>query len=133
LFLAFRGRTRGLANIMLAGAVTGSIGLALFAMQTSLIVGLVAICVASLLLLTCHVGAYSLIQNATDQAMRGRVISCSVSITIGGPALGALLIGWLAEWVGLQWAVGISAIGALVIVLALLPAIRRTRAEMEAE
>ncbi|NBP74258.1 MAG: MFS transporter, partial [Alphaproteobacteria bacterium] len=76
LFLAFRGRTRGLANIMLAGAVTGSIGLALFAMQTSLIVGLVAICVASLLLLTCHVGAYSLIQNATDQAMRGRVISC---------------------------------------------------------
>ena len=118
---------------MLAGAVTGSIGLAMFAMQTSLIVGLVAIFVASLLWLTCHVRAYSLIQNATDQAMRGRVISCSVPITIGGPALGALLIGWLAEWVWLQWALAISAIGALVIVLALLPAIRRTRAEMEAE
>lgn len=133
LFLAFRGRMRGLVDIMLVGAVTGSAGLALFAAQTNLTLGIIAISIASLLLLTCHVGAYSLIQNATDQAMRGRVISCSVSITIGGPALGALLIGWLAELAGLQWAVGISAITALAIVLALLPAIRRSRAEMEAE
>ena len=124
---------RGLVDIMLVGAVTGSAGLALFAAQTNLTLGIIAISIASLLLLTCHVGAYSLIQNATDQAMRGRVISCSVSITIGGPALGALLIGWLAELAGLQWAVGISAITALAIVLALLPAIRRSRAEMEAE
>lgn len=133
LFLAFRGRTQGLVTIMLIGAVTGSVGLALFAAQTNLTLGIVTICIASMLLLTCHVGAYSLIQNATDQAMRGRVISCSVSITIGGPALGALMIGWLAELAGLQWAVAISAITALAIVLALLPAIRRTRAEMEAE
>lgn len=133
LFLAFRGRTRGLVNIMLVGAVTGSAGLGLFAMQTDLTLGIVTICIASLLLLTCHVGAYSLIQNATDQAMRGRVISCSVSITIGGPALGALLIGWLAELVGLQWAVGISASTALVFVLALVPSIRRTADAMEAE
>ena len=133
LFLAFRGRTRGLVTIMLIGAVSGSAGLGLFALQTNLTLGIITICIASLLLLTCHVGAYSLIQNSTDQTMRGRVISCSVSITIGGPALGALLIGWLAELVGLQLAVGISAMSALVIVLTLLPAIRRTRAAMEAE
>lgn len=133
LFLAFRGRTRGLVNIMLLGAVTGSAGLGLFAIQTNMTLGVITICVASLLLLTCHVGVYSLIQNATDQEMRGRVISCSVSITIGGPALGALLIGWLAELVGFQWAVGISAIAALIVFFALLSPIRNVTSEIEAE
>ncbi|MAJ92772.1 MAG: hypothetical protein EVA87_12035 [Rhodospirillaceae bacterium] len=78
LFLAFRGRTRGLVYFMLIGAVSWSTGLGLFAAQTSFTMGFIAISGASLLLLTCHVGAYSLIQNGTDQAMRGRVISYSV-------------------------------------------------------
>ena len=85
-----------------------------------------------MLLLACHVGSYSLIQNATNRDMRGRVISVSVSITVGGPALGALLIGWFAEFVGLQWAVAASALTALAAILCLLPAIYRRRFEMEA-
>ena len=52
---------------------------------------------------------------------------------IGGPALGALMIGWLAELVGLQWAVEKSAITTLIIVLALVPSIRRATEAMEAE
>ena len=64
--------------------------------------------------------------------MRGLVISISVSITIGGPAMGALLIGWLAELVGLQWAVAASSLTALAAILCLLPAIYRRRFEMEA-
>ena len=131
-FLAFRGRMDGLVAIMLAGAISGSIGLALFAAQTWLPLGIAILGFASLMLLTCHVGSYSLIQNATDGQMRGRVISISVSITIGGPALGALLIGWLAELVGLQWAVAASALTALAAILCLLPAIYRRRFEMEA-
>lgn len=133
LFLAFRGRTRGLVAIMLFGSVSGSVGLALFAAQTNLTLGIITIGIASMLLLACHVGAYSLIQNATDQTMRGRVISCSVAITIGGPALGALFIGWLAEFAGLQWAVGVSAVSALIIFLVLLAPTRRERDTMESE
>ncbi len=85
-----------------------------------------------MLLLACHVGSYSLIQNATNRDMRGRVISVSVSITVGGPALGALLIGWFAEFVGLQWAVAVSALLALVIVLAVAARVLKQREEMEA-
>jgi MFS family permease len=65
--------------------------------------------------------------------MRGRVISVNVSISIGAPALGALMIGWLAEAIGLQWAVTASALLALAIMLVLLPSVRRAAPAMEAE
>ena len=133
LFLVFRGRAGGLVRIMLGGAITGSIALALFATTNTLTSGVAVLAVAAFLMLGCHVGAYSLIQNATDAEMRGRVISVNVSISIGGPALGALTIGWLAEAVGLQWAVASSAMLALVIVLILLPAVLRAAPAMEAE
>ena len=92
LLLVFRGRAGGLVNIMLGGAICGSIMLAVFAATNTLTMGVAVLAVASFLMLACHVGAYSLIQNATDAEMRGRVISVNVSISIGGPALGALLI-----------------------------------------
>lgn len=133
LLLVFRGRARGLVRIMLGGAITGSIALALFATTDTLTSGVAVVAVAAFLMLGCHVGAYSLIQNATDAQMRGRVISVNVSISIGGPALGALIIGWLAEAVGLQWAVASSAMLALVIVLGMLPAVLRTAPAMEAD
>ena len=133
LLLVFRGRARGLVRIMLGGAMTGSVALALFATTDTLTSGVAVVAVAAFLMLGCHVGAYSLIQNATDAQMRGRVISVNVSISIGGPALGALIIGWLAEAVGLQWAVASSAMLALVIVLLLLPAVLRTAPAMEAD
>lgn len=133
LLLVFRGRARGLVRIMMGGAIAGSIALALFATTMTLTAGVIVLAAASFLMLGCHVGGYSLIQNATDAQMRGRVISVNVSISIGGPALGALLIGWLAEGVGLQWAVAASALLALVIVLILLPSVRRATPEMEAD
>ena len=133
LLLVFRGRARGLVRIMLGGAIGGSIVLALFAATDTLTSGVAVLAVAAFLMLGCHVGAYSLIQNATDSEMRGRVISVNVSISLGGPALGALTIGWLAEAVGLQWAVASSAMLALVIVLCLLPTVLRNAPAMEAD
>lgn len=133
LFLVFRGRARGLVNLMMGGAIFGSVMLAVFAATNTLTMGVAVLAVASFLMLGCHVGAYSLIQNSTDAEMRGRVISVNVSISIGGPALGALMIGWLAEAIGLQWAVAASAMLALVVVLVLLPFVRRETAAMEAE
>ena len=133
LLLVFRGRARGLATIMLGGAVCGSVMLAVFAATNTLNAGIAVLAVASFLMLACHVGAYSLIQNTTDAEMRGRVISVNVSISIGAPALGALMIGWLAEAIGLQWAVAASALLALVIMLVLLPSVRKQTAAMEAE
>ena len=133
LLLVFRGRARGLVAIMMCGAVCGAVMLALFAMTESLPMGVAVLAIAAFLMLGCHVGAYSLIQNSINPEMRGRVISVNVSVSIGAPALGALLIGWLAEAIGLQWAVVSSAMLALAIMLCLLPSVRRAAPEMEAD
>jgi MFS family permease len=130
-FLAFRGRTRGLAAIMLAGAACGSAGIGIFTRVGDLHIAMVVLGLTAMMLLAAHVGAYSLVQNVTDPRMRGRVISIAVSISVGGPALGALMIGWLAELIGLQDAVGVSSLLALAIVLTALPFIRRRTAEIE--
>lgn len=131
-FLAFRGRTRGLVAIMAAGALGGATGLAVFTTVSDLRMAMPILAVASMLLLACHVGAYSLVQNVTDPAMRGRVISVAVSISVGGPALGALLIGWLAELIGMQHAVAASAIAAILVVLLALPRLLRATPQIEA-
>jgi MFS family permease len=47
--------------------------------------------------------------------MRGRALSIYGIIFRGGPAVGGLLMGWIAEWNGLAWPV---AAGGLICVLA---------------
>lgn len=132
-FLVIRGRTRGLVAIMAAGAVSASIGFALFTTTTNFSLALPILAVAAMLLLAGHVGAYSLVQNMAPPAIRGRVISINMAVSVGGPALGALMLGWLAELVGLRPALATTSLLAFVVMLSLLPALRRRRHEMEAE
>ena len=48
------------------------------------------------------VGEQTLLQNAVDPAMRGRVMSLYGMIGRGAPAIGALAMGGLSETMGLQ-------------------------------
>ncbi|UCM29544.1 MFS transporter [Pseudomonas sp. PS1(2021)] len=65
------------------------------------------------------------VQLTTPQVLRGRVLSVHGLIARGSPALGALVIGYAADRVGLAAAVEVSS-GALVIcLLVVLPMIRR--------
>ena len=102
-------------------------------MRTRFLVILVVLAVAAMMLLAGHVGAYSLVQNMVAPAMRGRVISISTAISVGGPALGALLMGWLAEIIGLRPALAAASALALVVVLSVLPTLSRRAREMEAD
>jgi hypothetical protein len=53
-------------------------------------------------MLTGNVGAQSLIQNTVDSHIRARVLSLFIVFAHGLPAVGALLIGWIASHAGLQ-------------------------------
>ena len=57
----------------------------------------------------------SLIQNSVDANVRGRVISFNGILVTGGPALGAIIIGTVAERYGVQNPVMVSALLGLVI------------------
>jgi len=52
--------------------------------------------------------------------MRGRVLSLYGLIIRGGPAIGALAMGWVADWIGLRWSVGCGAVLVVAVMLAIL-------------
>jgi predicted MFS family arabinose efflux permease len=65
----------------------------------------------------------SLMQLSTEPAMRGRVMALRVGIALAGTAIGAPIVGWVANHCGPRWALGVgSASGfaaAIVVVYAL--------------
>lgn len=133
LVLLYRGRTRGLTSILTAGAVLSAIGLMLFTATALFPLALVILAATSLTLISVNVGAYSLIQHLAAPAMRGRVISVNAAIGAGAPALGALLLGGLADLVGLRPALAMGAALSLMIAIAVWTPLRRRRGEMESD
>ena len=53
--------------------------------------------------------AQTLIQNTVDQKVRGRVISITAMLSWGLPAVGAAMMGWIAEFLGLTSTLAIGA------------------------
>jgi MFS family permease len=68
-------------------------------------------------------GTNSLMQLSTEPSMRGRVMALRVGIALGGMALGAPILGWIANHFGPRWSLGIAAaadfVAALVAVIVL--------------
>jgi MFS family permease len=128
LWLAQRGGQEGLARV----AFSTSLALALanlgFVATTRFELALVAAAAGGLTMVTSGVAAQTLVQMAVDGAMRGRVMSLYGIVFRGGPAIGAVVLGVLADHVGLRLAVAL----ATVITIGLWYLIWRRRAEIEA-
>ena len=71
---------------------------------------LIAVFLAGVCMIVVGVGEQTLIQAAVESAMRGRVMSLYGMISRGGPAVGALAMGTLSDWVGLRWPVAGGAV-----------------------
>jgi MFS family permease len=52
----------------------------------------------------------TIIQQHVDPGYRGRVVSLNMAFQMGTPAFGSLALGWLAEFIGLQLAIGIAGV-----------------------
>jgi MFS family permease len=61
--------------------------------------------------LTFTTSTNSLVQLATDPAMRGRVMAIRLAIALGGTPIGAPIVGWVADRFGPRWALGVGAAG----------------------
>ena len=57
-------------------------------------------------MLTGNVSAQSLIQNAVDPSVRARVLGFYIVVAHGFPALGAVIMGSIASFAGLQGTIG---------------------------
>jgi predicted MFS family arabinose efflux permease len=124
LWVARRGEMGGLTGIVTASVLGGGLALML-----SMAFGQIWFAVAFLMIVggfmvAGNVGAQSLIQNAVDQHVRARVLGLFIVFAHGLPALGAVIMGWIASEAGLRATIGC---GALVMVLVWLWARPRSR------
>ena len=84
-------------------------------MTSGVLAGLACALGAGIALTMAGVGAQIRIQTAVDPALRARVLSLYGLAMRGGPALGALAMGFAADRVGLRWPllVGAAAVSLL--------------------
>lgn len=105
LWLAARGTVQGLTRISLSALVLGSGGIVLVAATGVFWVGLIGAAIAGAAITLSGTGCQTLMQNAVDGAIRGRVMSLYGMLHRGAPAFGALAVGGAAEIVGLRLAI----------------------------
>jgi predicted MFS family arabinose efflux permease len=114
LVMAARPGLGGLTRHVVVNTLTLSIAVLVFALTGMFLVAVAALLVAGFALVTTGAGMQTLIQSAVDADMRGRVLGAYGMIFRGGTAVGAILVGAVSDFVGLQWPV---AVGALICLL----------------
>ena len=121
LYLATRGHVRGLATLSIVA--TCVLGVATFGfVATSRIGASIPFAIVWGFALTLMgVGIQAMTQIAVDDAMRGRVMILYAMIFRGLPAVGALAIGVLAEYIGIRATFAMAALLTLLAWLALAP------------
>jgi MFS family permease len=120
--LAARQEKAGFASL-LAGAGVFGVGSTLAGLAPGYWWFAAALVIVGAAALTFTNGTNTLMQLSTEPAMRGRVMALRVGIGLGGMALGAPIVGWVANHFGPRWSLGTGAAAgfaaALVAVLAL--------------
>lgn len=109
MWLAQRGETAGLTRLVTAGLLVSGVALLLFTLTDQIWLAALFLTMVGFFMLVGGVGSQTLIQNSVESGMRARVMSLYVVISWGLPAIGALAMGWIAEFVGLQAIVGVGA------------------------
>ncbi len=99
-WLAQRGRLSGLTGIVFVGVLMNGAAVACFALATNLWTGAILLAVSGFTQACTGTGTQTLLQSAVQDRLRGRVMSVWLVIGRGGPALGAMVMGTMAELVG---------------------------------
>lgn len=110
IWFALRGPVRGLTYITIGALGLGAGGVVLLCATSNLWLGLAGAFIAGAAVTISGTGAQTLMQNAVDGAMRGRVMALYGMLHRGAPALGALGIGAVAEFIGIRTALSATAL-----------------------
>lgn len=130
-FLAVRGRNEGLVKIHVYCQFVSAAMLILFSITDIFWVGLLSLAIMGGFMVATSIGGQSILQHMVDDRFRGRVVSLSISLGIGSVALGAQAIGWIAEFIGMQLALTITA--TLLLFLSIIPSRLLLAREQEIE
>ena len=131
LWMANRNRLQGTTAIFLGGMALVTVLTVVFATANSFVLAAIYMSFLGLVTTVTMNGAQILIQSSVDGAVRARVMSLYSLNFRAGPSIGAMLIGGLSSFFGLQITVAGSAILCLLAVLVILPRWRRIAAALE--
>ena len=102
IWFAQRGRIEGLTVMNILALIGAALSIVILGASGNYWVGLICVFFAGGFVTIVGTATQSLMQNAVEGAIRGRVMSLYGLIFRGGPALSAVLLGGLAEIVGLR-------------------------------
>jgi MFS family permease len=115
LWLARRGEMKGLTHMVTFSLLGGGLALMLSMAFGNLWLAVFFLMIVGGFMLAGNVGAQSLIQNSVDSDVRARVLSLFIVFAHGLPAIGAVIIGWIASFVGLQITIACGAVGMVLV------------------
>jgi MFS family permease len=115
-FLA-AGRDKPKFGSLLLGSGVFGIGCTLAAFSPGYWWFAAALAVIGVAALTFTTATNSMMQLSTEPTMRGRVMAIRVGVALGGTAIGAPIVGWVANHFGPRWSLGIAAISAFLAAL----------------
>jgi MFS family permease len=124
LWLAQRKSHHGLTAIAILAVVTNAVAITAFALTGNFALAVMMMAVAGIGHVSAGTASQTLVQIGVPDAMRGRVMSFWLMINRGGPALGAMIFGWLSEHYGWGWP---TVIGSAVTLLTCAWALTRRR------
>ena len=104
-----RGNRGGITGVALRSGLLGGASALLFSLTGWLPLALLCLSLLGFSMTSSGIATQQLIQLNVSDELRGRVLSLFCMIFRAGPALGALFMGWVADFAGLSWPVGIGA------------------------
>jgi MFS family permease len=115
------GRDRPKFGTLLAGSGVFGVGCTLAAFSPGYWWFAAALAVIGGAALTFTTATNSMMQLSTRPTMRGRVMAIRVGVALGGTAMGAPIVGWVADQFGPRWSLGIGAVSAFLAALVAVP------------
>jgi MFS family permease len=102
-------RAKPRIGLLISGAATFGVGLALAALMPSYVFFGLALVVVGVAAQTFTTTVNATVQLSTEPLMRGRVMAILLAIALGGTPLGAPIVGWVADVFGPRWALAVGA------------------------
>jgi MFS family permease len=103
------GREKPHFGLLVVGGAIFGLGCALAAVAPDAWLFGAALVVIGVSALTFSNSTNSLMQLATEPAMRGRVMAIRLAIALGCTPIGSPIVGWVADTYGPRWALGLGA------------------------
>lgn len=110
-------RERPRVRLVIASAFGFGIVSGLLAIMPSYELFIIASIPVGFMTLTMLTAANATLQLSTAPTMRGRIISLYMVVFIGATPIGAPLVGWVGEFFGPRWSIGVGSITALAVAL----------------